>query len=73
MIRDYSGSYPYCIHFQTLCIFACCLAWVIEVLYRQCCSSDEDTPPETPKNGTLNGTKNGVNNDKTKNGTTTNK
>lgn len=31
-IRDYSGSYPICIHAQTFCIFLCCLAWTIEYI-----------------------------------------
>lgn len=35
-IRDYTGSFPYCIHFQSLCILMCCLAWIIEYAINRC-------------------------------------
>lgn len=32
LIRDVTGSYPLCIHSQSICIFICCAAWIIEYI-----------------------------------------
>lgn len=32
LIRDITGSYPLCIHSQSVCIFICCAAWTIEYI-----------------------------------------
>lgn len=34
-IRDWTDSYPICIHSQSVCIFLCVLAWLIEFLVKK--------------------------------------
>jgi hypothetical protein len=31
-IRDWTGSYPICIHSQSVCIIMCIIAWMIEYI-----------------------------------------
>lgn len=33
-IRDWTGSYPICIHAQSVCIYICAIAWSIEYLWK---------------------------------------
>lgn len=52
LIRDTTGSYPLCIHSQTVCIFVCLLAWTIEYVIsfirtRKIDDSDEKTTATT--------------------------
>ncbi|XP_053678278.1 uncharacterized protein LOC128728669 [Anopheles nili] len=35
-IRDWTDSYPICIHSQSFCIFLCVAAWSIELLVKRC-------------------------------------
>lgn len=42
LIRDATGSYPICIHAQTVCIFLCCLAWTIEYVISRVRNAKKD-------------------------------
>uniref|UniRef100_A0A182QNB6 Major facilitator superfamily (MFS) profile domain-containing protein n=1 Tax=Anopheles farauti TaxID=69004 RepID=A0A182QNB6_9DIPT len=35
-IRDWTDSYPICIHSQSFCIFLCVAAWSVELLVKRC-------------------------------------
>lgn len=35
-IRDWTGSYPLCIHSQSVCIALCCAVWIGEYVYGLC-------------------------------------
>ncbi|KAG4068632.1 hypothetical protein HA402_002323 [Bradysia odoriphaga] len=43
LIRDVTGSYPLCIHSQSVCIFICCIAWIIEYVVLKCRAKKPET------------------------------